>query len=213
MKAEIHSHLGPQKMPETQVFNLLDNQLLVFVRGWGSQDFNKKFIDEISHYLSSAQADIEVTSPFDFLENQSSLANKVRIALLLAHDYFYKSENKSSFSVGFEAAVFMRHKKELAWGAIGRFDIYRTKDDHLSLLSAVGTDRDSEVLLPIDLLGVEKDVDIRLGSVLLAKEQIFVSSVYGSTSQYKINPQTKELDFSESDQEKTSYWLSKITLD
>ncbi|MBC7466258.1 MAG: hypothetical protein H7256_09715 [Bdellovibrio sp.] len=213
MKYEISSHVGGETMPATQVYSLLDNQLLIFVRSWGSQDYNQKFVDEIMHFLSTAQADIEVTSPFDFVENLTSLANKVRISILLAHDYFYKSENKNSFSVGFETAILMRHKKELAWGTVGRFDVHQLNSEKVNLISASGTDRDQHVLLPIDLVGVEKDVDMRLGSIRLNGEKLLLSSAYKTNLQFKFDRNSKDWDLSGAGNDQATYWFSKITLD
>ena len=91
------AYTGP-RLANTNVLNLLDDQLILVLRSWGSSDYNQKFIDEVKHYLSSTQADIEVTTPFDYQENLSGLANRTRVSLLLAHDLFYKSENKNEKS-------------------------------------------------------------------------------------------------------------------
>ncbi|MFZ3228798.1 MAG: hypothetical protein WA160_01240 [Pseudobdellovibrio sp.] len=213
MKCQIRSHMGLYKMPPTQVFELLDGQLVVFLRSWGSQDYNQKFIDEIGHFLSTAQADIEVTSPFEFLESQTALANKVRISILLAHDYFIKSENKNSFSVGFEVAILMRHKKEIAWGAVGRFDIQKCSDKGSVTLSAVGTERDEVILLPIELVGVEKSIEIRLGSIHLSNEFLVVGSAFNGKLNFKLGSTANNLEFAEPVKEESSYWFSSIKLD
>lgn len=200
------------KMPATQVYHLLDNQMSLAVRAWGSQEFNQKFIDEVSFYLSSAQADLDVTSPFDFRENLSSLANKTRIALLLAHDFFYKSQNKTEFAVGFEAAVFFSSKNELAWSSVGRFSLKKVKDLYLQTVFDSGTDRDEETLLPVELLGVEKEVEINSGSVFLDYQtQLLLSSVYGgelifesaSSKQARLQPVNNSM----------TYWYSLMTVD
>ena len=112
-----------QKLAATNVFTLLDNKLILILRTWGSSEHNQKFVDEVVHYLSSTQADIEVTTPFDYQENLSSLANRTRVALLLAHDYFYRSENKNEYLIGFEATVLFKSKNEIAWSSVGRFEI------------------------------------------------------------------------------------------
>ena len=123
MKIISRSAYQQQKLAATETHKLLDDQLIVFLRSWGSSDYNQRFIDEVTHYMSSAQADIEVTTPFDYLESLSSLANRTRVSLLLAHDLFYKNENKSEYLVGFEAAVMFRQKTELAWSSVGRFAV------------------------------------------------------------------------------------------
>ncbi len=168
------------KMPLTQVYHLLDNQMALVVRAWGSQEYNQKLIDEVSHYMSSAQADLDVTSPFDFKENLSSLANKTRISLMLAHDFFYKTQNKDDFTVGFEVAVLFQLKNELAWSSVGRFSLKKIKSTYLQTLFDTGTDRDVETLLPVELLGVEREVEISSGSLLLVPQtQLLLTSEYG----------------------------------
>lgn len=200
------------KMPATQVYHLLDNQMAIAVRAWGSQEFNQKFIDEVSFYLSSAQADLDVTSPFDFRENLSSLANKTRIALLLAHDFFYKSQNKTEFAIGFETAVFFQNKNELAWSSVGRFSLKKIKDLYLHTIFDSGSDRDEEILLPVELLGAEKEVEINSGSVFLdSQTQLLLSSVYGgelvfesaSSKQAHLQPVNNAM----------TYWYSLMTVD
>lgn len=210
MKYEVQSFSGLQKFPPTQAYELLDGQLLLFLRPWGSQDYNQKFADEISHYLSTAQADIDVTSPFDFLENLTSLANKVRISILLAHDFFLKSENNSVFSVGFEIAVLMQNKNEIAWGTVGRFNIQKYNSEGVVNISSVGTERDQDVLLPIELVGVEKDLDIRLGSIRLKNENLIVSSTFNMNLSFELSSDQKDLNLKAHPESNSNYWFSKI---
>ena len=175
----------------------------------GSQEYNQKFIAEITHYLSTAQADIEITSPFEVSENLSSLANKVRISLLLAHDYFYKVENKTAFSVGFEAALIMRNRNELAWAAVGRFDIHKLSAKGQTLLSSEGSDQDASVLLPVELLGVEKNFNLRCGSLAAEKNNVVVSSVYQGSIVFTQDEKLSEwqIDIDNSD---ATYWFSEL---
>ena len=212
MDFQTRSHQGVAKMPTTTVQRLLDNNLIIFLRSWGSQDYDQKFTQEVMHFLSTAQADIEVTSPFDYLENLSSLANKIRISLLLAHDYFYKIENKNSFSIGFEVALFMCAKNEIAWATVGRFDLLKITDQSAQLLSACGTDRDKHTLLPVDLLGVEKDFELRCGSVSRGSNQdeaLIVSSCYDNSLQLKISETANDWSIEPLKADGT-YWFSKI---
>ena len=209
MRIETHSHQGLLKMPTTSVHQLLDDQLTIFLRSWGSQDYDQKFIEEVSHFLSTAQADIEVTSPFDFAENLTQLANKVRVAILLAHDYFYKIENKNFFSVGFECLILMRSKNELAWGAVGRFDLYELEGQATGILTAVGTDRDRQTLLPIELLGVEREIELRCGSTRFSENTFVASSVYQNQIQFNLVAGSDQWSIGHQSVN-GSYWYSKI---
>lgn len=159
----------------------MDDQLIIIFRAWGSTEYNQKFIDEVQHYLSSAQADLDVTTPFDFQESTSSLANRTRIAILLAHELFRNTENKNEFLVGFEAAIFFRVKNELAWSSVGRFAIEKILDKSLHTFVKNGSDLDNEILLPVQLIGVEKEINVSSGSILINDDsKIIVSSVYRS---------------------------------
>ena len=209
MFIEVHMHQGNYKMPRTSVHQLLDDKLIIFLRSWGSQDYDQKFIEEVMHFLSTAQADINVTSPFDYLENLTSLANKVRISLLLAHDYFNKIENKNSLSVGFETTVLMKVKNEIAWAAVGRFDLYKINDQGLQILSATGSDQDQFVLLPVDLLGVEKNFEMRCGSIQATNEPLLISSTYKNSLKLQ-NGENLQNEVVEHSDPNGTYWFSKI---
>lgn len=200
------------KMPITQVYHLLDNQMTLIVRAWGSQEFNPKFIEEVSYYLSSAQADLDVTSPFDFKENLSSLANRTRISFLLAQDFFYKTQNKTEFNVGFEAVVLFQNKNELAWSSVGRFGLKLIRNQYMQTLFDAGTDRDEETLLPPELLGVEAEVEINSGSILLNSDtQLLLSSVFGGDIVLDLKDK-KQATIHPSNPSMT-YWYSLITVD
>ncbi|MEK6627739.1 MAG: hypothetical protein AABY53_03865 [Bdellovibrionota bacterium] len=181
MKFYSRSGYEGQRLAATQVFNLMDDQLIVILRSWGSADYNQKFIDDVVHYLSSTQADLDVTTPFEYQESLSSLANRTRVSLLLGHDSFYRNENKNEFLVGFEATVLLKSKNELAWSSVGRFSIDKVVDKTLQTYMKNGSDLDIEVLLPVQLLGIGQDVSISSGSMLINDDtQIVLSSLYKS---------------------------------
>ncbi len=209
MRYTTESQQGQYKLPNTAVVQLLDGELTIFMRPWGSQDYNQKFVDEISHYLSTAQADVEITSPFDNIENVTSLANKVRVAILLAHDHFFKIENATSFAVGFECAVLLKNKNETAWAAVGRFNILKRSGKHCFAISIAGTDQDEQILLPVDLLGVERDFELRCGSVLVHDEDLIVASAYQGDLAFKKNFNSNQWEINTSEAPLT-YWFSTV---
>ena len=179
MKAVTRSAHNGLQLAQTQVYHLLDNQLILILRAWGSSEYNQKFVDEVTHYISSTQADLEVTTPFDYHEGLTTLANRTRVALLLAHDLFCKNDNKNDYSVGFEATVLFRSKTEIAWSSVGRFSLHKISGNTVNRILHSGTDLDGETLLPVQLIGVERDMDMMSGSVSLTQEsKLVVSSCY-----------------------------------
>jgi len=179
MKIKISGASEKCKLPHTQVHSLLDNQLLIFLRSWNGIDANQKVVDEIMHFLSAANADIEVTTPFEFIENLSSLANKVRISILLANDSIYKTENKEKYLQGYEVAIILKNQQELAWSTVGRFEIMAIKNEkHISITNA-GQFLDDQVLLPVALLGLERDPSVLTGSLSVKNlEKINIQSSF-----------------------------------
>lgn len=164
MKFKVSSHNGQQKFPQTHVHSLLNDNLLVCLRLWSGPEVEQKVIDEILRYLSAADADLEVTTPFDYIESLSSLSNKVRVAMLLANEALY-IDNKEKYSQGFEIAICYKHNKEISIGSVGRFAFTAEKKDKNFVVFESGGFLDDLVLLPTDLLGIEREVDIKCASV------------------------------------------------
>lgn len=209
-----------QRLAVTNIVNLLDNQLILILRAWGSTEYNQKFIDEVKYYLSSTQADLEVTTPFEYQTNLSKLANRTRVAMLLAHDLFYKTENKNEYTVGFEATLLFKAKNELAWSSVGRFSLDKITDNTLRTYMKNGSDLDSEILLPIQLVGVEREIDISSGSLTLTDDsKIIISSTYKCdilVNNNQHNDQSQNLlevslDFGANSG--AAYWYSVISAD
>lgn len=164
MKFKVSSHNGQQKFPQTHVHSLLNDNLLVCLRLWSGPEAEQKVIDEVLRYLSAADADLEVTTPFDYIESLSSLSNKVRVALLLANEALYV-DNKEKYSQGFEIAVCYKHNKEITIGSVGRFAFTAEKKDKSFVVFESGGFLDDLVLLPTDLLGIEREIEIKCASV------------------------------------------------
>ncbi len=185
MKAKISATNGQFKLPQTQVYEFLDDQLLIFLRSWNGTDSNQKVIDEITHFLSAANADLEVTTPFEYKQSLSSLANKVRISILLANDLIFKTDNKEQLYLGYELAVIFKNHNELAWANIGRFEISAKKMDNEFQLCYGGQFLDDQILLPVGLLGLDRDPSINAGSISVKNvDQVQIVSNYLHNSTY-----------------------------
>ena len=199
-----------QQFPPTQIYHLLNNQLIVFLRPWGANEYNQKVVDEITHYLSTTQADIEVTTPFDYLESLSSLANRTRVSLLLAHDLLYKTDNRAEYLVGFEIMILFKSRREIAWASVGRFSLAKLLHDRLNTIVNVGTDMDVDTLMPVELIGLKKQINVHSGSVSMNDDsKILVSS--GFNCDFKINDLKSESNFVEAVPSQSTYWFSVIT--
>lgn len=185
MKPQIKSHNGQQKLPQTQVHSLLNDNLIVCLRLWSGPDVEQKVLDEILRYLSAADADLDVTTPFDYIESLSSLSNKVRVALLLANEALY-AENKEKYSHGLEIAVCYKHQNEVSVGAVGRFGFTVEKKGKRFLLFESGGFLDDLVLLPSELLGIGHDAQIKCASVSVSDlDSIDIESIFNEETYWQ----------------------------
>ena len=210
MQIQTRSASLHHQMPTTQTFQLLNNQLTIFLRPWGPSEYNQKVVDEITHYLSTTQADIEVTTPFDYLESLSSLANRTRVAVLLAHDLLYKTDNRAEYVVGFELMVLFKFRLELAWASVGRFSLSKVMHDHMNTIVSNGTDSDCEALLPVQLIGLEKEISVQAGSIVFDDHsKVVVSSGYNC--EFKVNEGGYGSALIEPTPSQSTYWFSVVT--
>ena len=171
------------KLPPTKLYPALDNKLLIVLRGWGGPDAAQGVIDEITQYLSATQADLDLTTPFTFIEGVSQVANRLRISALLANDRLCKFENKEFYSAGFEILMIYQSKNELAWLSFGNFSIQLDYVDPItsqnlnlkdsSLVFASHDAIESRHVLHNYLLGIDRQPQVQVGSVL----QQFVNRV------------------------------------
>lgn len=152
-------------IPSTSITDYFEKDLLIVVRPWNNSDQLKVVIEEVSQYLSATQADLELTTPFQFVEGLSTLANKLRISALLANDRLFKTENREIYACGFEMVLLYKKNKELAWLAIGGFELQAEFDDYNKIICSNGDVLDSFNLLPPHLLGVDRTPVMQAGSV------------------------------------------------
>jgi hypothetical protein len=208
MLSSVKFAYSSQKLAPTQTYELLDGKLVLVLRAWGSTDYNQKFVDEVMQYLSSAEADLELTTPFDFHDGITSLANKLRVSLLMAHDYFYKNDNKSEYTVGFESLLLYKKNKELAWATVGRFNLDLIRANHRQIILKKGSDLDGEVLLPMQMVGVEKDIDVLAGSIVFENDsKLLISSVYKCDLEFEKIIEQQKFDIEINNLE-GSYWYA-----
>lgn len=179
MQAKVQGASGQQKLPNTQLASLLNDQLLIMIRSWNGAEINQKIIDEISHYMSAVEADLEVTSPFGYSEYLTVYANKLKIALMLANHAIYNTDNRQFYQQGAEVVAVFKKNNEIAWASIGRYSIESQKHGRKIKLFDSGVLFDDEILLPTNLLGLYKDPEIFAGSVSTKNlELIEIKSIF-----------------------------------
>lgn len=141
MEIEQRSYSGKVFRPAPEVHLEADGSLGIIATPWGNRATARRAIEILCDFVLSAKDDMEATSPFQKLTCLSSLANHVRVGMMLANDTIYREENKSEYQGALEICMFARNEFEVAIAQVGQ--------PHVLL---------SRAEVPILPLGIEPDL-------------------------------------------------------
>ncbi len=169
MKIEERSYNSKLIRPKPVVYS--ENDLIVIATSWGQGNHAQKVVDEVSKYIDVAKADVEVTSPFEFLSCLPDEVNYLRTAIQIANEGLYRSENRGEYESGVELTVLYKKRSQIAWAQVGAPAIMLKRGSiPLQPLSApidlsmeLSPDENFLSPLPSQLLGLEPTCDIKVG--------------------------------------------------
>lgn len=171
MKLQERSYSSKILRPKPQIHMEEDGSLIVIATSWGQPEHAVRATEEIVKYVNAAKADVEVTSPFEFLSCLSDEVNYVRTGMLIANDILYRGENKTEYFSGVEILAIFRRGPQVAWAQVGCPSILMQRRDQSLQPMAMSLDLSSEFHfaeealspLPAQLLGLEPTCDIHCG--------------------------------------------------
>lgn len=226
MKLQERSYSTRMLRPRPILHTEDDGSLIVVATTWGQPEHGQRAVDEVVKYVNAAKADVEVTSPFEFLACLPDEANYVRTALLIANDMLYRGENRMEYFSGVEILALFRRGNMLAWAQVGNPSIFaQRKSQRLQPLS-VGLDlsrelnSESETLppMPTQMLGVENSCSIQCGHtrlqegeqvVLLASSVIAPSLLTRPSGNFSLSEITQKMI---QENPEAPFWLGLIDL-
>lgn len=197
MRLKERSYSTKVLRPKPQIHLDEEGGLVVITTSWGQPEHANRVLEEVVKYVSAAKADVEVTSPYEFLTCLTDEVNYVRTAVLIANEMLYRGENRNEYFSGVEVLVLFQRGTQLAWAQVGCPSIFiQRKNQNLQPL-AVGLDLASEMRhdgmlppLPAQLLGLDPTCNIGCGHtsvtpgdqlILLASSSV-ASSLWLKTS-------------------------------
>ena len=202
-----------------------DGSLIIIATVWGYPEHGQRVIEEISKYMGAAKADVEVTSPFEFLSCLPDEVNYVRTATLIANDTLYRGENKSEYLSGVEILVVYRRGRQIAWAQVGAPALFVKKPNlPLQPLSsnldlAVELSRDQILSpLPSQLMGLEPTCDIKVGHFYARDEDQLVVMASGQIGESLWKSENKEMTLPDwtrglvQENPELPFWLGVISL-
>jgi hypothetical protein len=172
MRIESRSYSTKTARPRPVIHTEPDGSFLVISTSWGSSEDADKVNEDIAKYIQAAKADVEVTSPFEFLSSLTSEANYLRIATLISNEALYRSSNKSDYHAGVETLLLLRKGSQIAYAQVGAPHLLIQKKNRVVVPISVsfeacfemsGEDQGLLPPLPQALLGLDSSLNIRAG--------------------------------------------------
>jgi hypothetical protein len=171
MKLAERSYSAKNFRPRPVIYSEPDGSLLIVTTSWGESDQAHRVNEDIAKYVQAALADVEVTSPFQFLTCLSDEANYLRVAALITNEALYRSDNRTQYTTGIETLILLRRESKVAYAQIGspHLLIQRTGQGIAPLSvnyeSSFELSHSLDLLPPIpnQLLGTESSLNIRCG--------------------------------------------------
>lgn len=170
MKLQERSYSTKVLRPKPLIHTEEDGSLIVVATSWGQPEHAQRALDEVVKYVSAAKADVEVTSPFEFLTSLTDEANYVRTSLLIANDIIYRGDNRAQYQSGVEVMALFRRGPQIAYAHVGCPSLYLQRNGQRLQPLSIGLDLSSELQdgsvlppLPAQLLGMDPTCHIQCG--------------------------------------------------
>ncbi|MBC7371361.1 MAG: hypothetical protein H7326_07345 [Bdellovibrionaceae bacterium] len=185
MKLSERSYSTKSVRPRPTIYAEPDGSLLIITTSWGETDLAAKVNEDIAKYVQAAVADVEVTSPFEFMTCFSDEANYLRVALLISNESVYRAENRGEYVGGVETLILFQRNNKLAYAQVGSPNLLIQKRGMGLAPVSVSYEASHELSstfeiyppLPQDLLGVDPSLNIRCGDLRIdEKDRLLVYS-------------------------------------
>jgi hypothetical protein len=150
--------------PRPTIHTEPDGSLLVVTTSWGEPGLAAQVNEDIAKYVQAAAADVEVTSPFEFMTSLGNEANYLRVATLICNESIYRRENRSEYVGGVELLALYRRGHKIAYVQVGVPHVLIQREGQGVVPLVIGAEVPHEnPPLPQHLLGIDASVNIRCG--------------------------------------------------
>ncbi|MFP5518549.1 MAG: hypothetical protein ACLGGX_01495 [Bdellovibrionia bacterium] len=164
MKIESRSYSSKVFRPRPVTNVSSDENTLVIASSWGDQAIAERTIEEVIKFIEAASSDVEVTTPFELYPQLSKDCNDLNVAIQIANEQIFRTENKSEYSVALELIAFRRTGSLLSYAQVGMPNIFLQREGYPLQPLSCSVDLRSPPL-PKELLGINQTVSPRLGSL------------------------------------------------
>ena len=169
LKIDSRNYNSDQFRPTPMIYTDQDNKFTLILTSWGSNEYSQKVMNHLTDFIQTALADVEVTSPYEFIPTLSKECNILRVASLLTNSFIYRELNSVEYQAGYELVGFIQNKQQVSWLQLGQFDLYKAHQGEFIPIE-VSASFDS-VPIPDQLLGLESQCYPKIGEVVLKDEK------------------------------------------
>lgn len=171
MKLQERSYSTKVLRPKPLIHQQDDGALIVIATSWGPSEHAQLALDEVVKYVTAAESDVEVTSPFEFLTCLTDEVNYLRTSLQIVNDLMYRGENRKEYAAGVELMALFKRGSQVAWAHVGNPSLLIQRQGCGLQPLSIGHDLSSEMApegfvlppLPAQLLGMEPNCLIHCG--------------------------------------------------
>lgn len=227
MKLVERSYSTKMFRPRPEIHLEPDGSLIIVSTSWGNPQHAARMNEDLAKYVQAAKADVEVTSPFEFLTSLTNEANYLRVATLIANESFYRGDNKAEYQAGLEILLLLRTGSQIAYAQVGAPHLLIQKSDHFMAPISVSLDAGLEMMgedgrvlppLPQALIGVDTNLNIRAGDfrvensdrLILYAGSVWPESVWSAKQNADLHHFTQKLVQKSPD---TPFWLGLVSLE
>lgn len=181
LKIDSRNYNSDQFRPTPMIYTDHENKFTLILTSWGSNEYNQKVMSHLTDFIQTALADVEVTSPYEFIPTLSKECNILRVASLLTNSFIYRELNSVEYQAGYELVAFIQNKEQVSWLQLGQCELYKPHQNELIPIEVNASFED--VPIPDQLLGLESQCYPKIGEVFLKDEkQILLVSRSQATS-------------------------------
>jgi hypothetical protein len=191
---------GGKLFRPTPEIHINDNKTLcIIATPWGAPQAAKDFIDILSNLYLSSLEDMDKTvtvnsTAVDFISMEE---NRLRMAIVSAHEDLQEKYNEDSITAGVEVLCCYREEFRLSWFVIGAPFMALRRGEHLlplhhpvDLSYDFSTKEKSLPPLPKNLLGLQAHLNLESGNFRLQKddELLLIARSYVPHELFQIPP-------------------------
>ncbi len=151
---------GKELNPNARVKQFDNLSLSIASVAWGENQGQAIIESEVEKFLAAAQADLELTTPFERMGGITQEANTLRIALQLANDSVLRGLNAAEYHEAYEALLIWCKNRSLTMALVGEIQVWQYTSSK-TLLPLLCSQSPPQHAFPQTVLGVETNIDVK----------------------------------------------------